>query len=320
MNNPMADRQAFLKTVKWSLAIALGLQVVFIVLFFGRQPLLLRWFVYPQAQLSRPGMRLVVYSARTHSGNRQVQGTPGAFARSENPNTSLEAYGVWEIKKGGIYTLRFHGDDYGAVFIDGHQLIQLEGESADNQAQTVVPLKAGPHLLVVYLFNGPEKGFFRLEVSGPEQETLTPLPPQELHPLDLDYCWEGIYRGMTWIRTVWFWAAWALVLLLTLSFFGARSLKQGAFNGVLFFGSCLLTAALGEMAARLFSTLRRPSFLRSKTQRFPGRERRNSLLCWPPKGGTATGRTVRWSLKTTPLLPRAFCRIRAIPWAIAIGK
>ncbi len=58
----MADRQAFLKTVKWSLVVALGLQVVFVLLLFGRPPLLLRWFIYPQAQSSRQGMRLAVYN------------------------------------------------------------------------------------------------------------------------------------------------------------------------------------------------------------------------------------------------------------------
>ncbi len=115
-----------------------------------------------------------------------------------------------------------------------------------------MPLDAGPHLLVVYLFNGPGKGFFRLEVLGPGQETPTPLPPQQLHPVNLDYTWEGIYWGFTWIRTGWFWVVFTLLLLLNLSFYGARSLRQGVFNGVLFFGGCLLAGILGEGMARLF--------------------------------------------------------------------
>ena len=248
----MADRQAILKTVKWSLVFCLGLQVVFIILLFGRQPLLVRWFFYPQGQSRRPGMRLAVYNNIKRSGTGQVQETPGALARLEKPDTSLEAYGVWEIKKGGTQTLFFHCDDYGAVFIDGHEVISLQGISADNQGQALVPLDAGPHLLVVYLFNGPGKGFFRLEVLGPGQEILTPLPPQQLHPVNLDYTWEGIYWGFTWIRTGWFWVTFTLLILLTFSFYGARTLRQGAFNGVLFLGGCLLAAVLGEAAARLF--------------------------------------------------------------------
>ena len=223
----MPDRQVYLKTIKWSLAFCLGLQVVLIILLFGRQPLLLLRLIYPSAQSGRQGMRLAVYSNINRSGAGQVQGTPGALARLENPNTSLSAYGVWEIKKGGNYTLIFHCDDYGNVFIDGHPVIALQGISADNQSQALVPLDAGPHLLVVYLFNGPNRGFFRLEVLGPGQETPTPLPPQQLHPVNLDYTWEGIYWGFTWIRTGWFWVAFTLLLAPDLKFLWSRELEAG---------------------------------------------------------------------------------------------
>ena len=81
----MADRQAILKTVKWSLAIALGLQVLFIVLLFGRQPLLLCWFVYPLVQSSRQGMSLAVYNNSTRSGAGQVQGLPALLPGWKNP-------------------------------------------------------------------------------------------------------------------------------------------------------------------------------------------------------------------------------------------
>ena len=289
----MGDRQAILKTVRWSLAIALGLQLLCIVLLFGRQPLLLRRLIYPSAPLGRQGMRLAVYNTITRSGARQVRWAPSASAWLEKPETSLEGYGVWEIKKGGNYTLIAHFNDYGDVFIDGHPVIRLQGLSADNQGQATVPLDAGPHLLVVHLFNGPGKGFFRLEVLGPGQEILTPLPPQQLHPVNLDYTWEGIYWGFTWIRTGWFWAAFTLLILLILSFSGARTLRQGAFNGVLLLGGCLLAAVLGEAAARLFFEPPQPSFLRSKRTRFPSRERMTSLLRWPLKGGDVTGPTVR---------------------------
>jgi lysophospholipase L1-like esterase len=265
----MPDRQVYLKTIKWSLAFCLGLQVVFIILLFGRQPLLLRRLIYPSAQSSRQGMRLAVYNTLTRSGARQVLETPGALARLEKPDTSLEAYGVWEIEKGGNHTLIFHCDDYGDVFIDGHPVMSLKGFSANNQATAVVPLNAGPHLLVVYLFNGPGKGFFRLEVLGPGQETPTPLPPQQLHPVDLDYTWEGIFWGFTWIRAGWFWVAFTLLLLLTLSFYGAGSLRQGVFNGVLFFSGCLLAGILGEVTARLFFEPPQTVFFKEQSDSIP---------------------------------------------------
>jgi lysophospholipase L1-like esterase len=250
----MADRQVILKTVKWSLAFFLGLQVVIIILLFGRQPLLLRWLTNPQAQPSRPGMSLAVYNNSNRSGTGQVQETPGALARLEKPDTSLEAYGVWEIKKSGTQTLIFHCDDYGAVFIDGHQVIGLQGISPNNQGQALVPLDAGPHLLVVYLFNGPEKGFFRLEVQGPGEEYPVPLPPSNLRPWNPEKA--GIYwlvaHGMfTWIRGGLFWITSAILFLATLAFLGAKTVKQAALNGILILGSCLVAAVLGEIAARL---------------------------------------------------------------------
>jgi lysophospholipase L1-like esterase len=283
--NAMADRQALLKTVKWSLAIALGLLVLLIVLLFGKQPLLLRWFIYSQAQLSRPGMNVTVYNTIDRSGSGQVQRTPGALARLENPNTSLEAYGVWDIKKRGTYTLSFHCDDNGAVFIDGHPVIRLQGISADNQAQAVVPLDSGPHLLVVYLFNGPGKGFFRLEVLDPGQKTPALLSSQQLHPVDLEHSWEVMDWGFTWIRTEWFWAAFSMLLLLTLSFYGARTLKQAGFNGLLFFSSCLLAAVLGEIAVRLFLVPPQKVSFREKAAPGQRTDRRDKAFTLPTERG-----------------------------------
>ena len=203
---------------------------------------------------------------------------PGALARLENPDTSLEAYGVWEIKKGGTHTLIFHCDDFGNVFIDGHQVISLQGISADNQGHALVPLDAGPHLLVVHLFNGPNKGFFRLEVLGPGQETPTPLPPQQLHPVNLDHSWEGIYWGFTWIRTGWFWMAFTLLLLLTLSFYGARTLKQGAFNGMLLLGGCLLAAVLGEVHGPSFFRAPPTVFFQEQSGSIPKQQKGETLF------------------------------------------
>ena len=251
----MADRQAILKTAKWSLAVALGLQLLCIVLLFGRQPLLVRWFIYSQAQPSRPGMSLAVYNNSNRSGAGQVQETPGAFARLEKSDTSLEAYGVWEVKKGGTQTLIFHCDDYGTVFIDGHQIIALQGISADNQGQALVPLGAGPHMLVVYLFNGPEKGFFRLEVKSPGEEYPIPLPPSNLrlwNPEKASFYWLVADGMLTWIRGGFFWITLSILLLATLAFLGAKTVRQAAMNGLLILGSCLVAAVLGEIAARLF--------------------------------------------------------------------
>ena len=155
------------------------------------------------------------------------------------------------------------------MFIDGHQVIALQGISAHNQGQALVPLSAGPHLLVVHLFNGPGKGFFRLDYLGPGEETPTPLSPQQLHPVLLDNSWKGIYWGLTWIRTGWFWVASTLLLLLTLSLYGAGSLRQGAYNGLIFLGGCLLAAVVGEGTARLFFEPPQTVFLKEQSDSLP---------------------------------------------------
>lgn len=300
----MADRQAVLKIVRWSLAIALGLQVVLIVLLFGRQPLLLRWFIYPRARVTGQGMGLAVYDTMSRSGTRQVQRTPGALARLENPNTSLEAYGIWEVKKGGTHTLSFSCDDYGAVFIDGQPVIRLDGLSAYNMTKAVVSLGAGPHLLVIHLSNGPDMGFFRLDVSGPGQETQTPLPPLQLRPLDLGYYWDGIYWGGTWVRTMWFWAAFLLLLLLTLSFYGARTLRQGAFNVMLFLGGCLLAAVFGEITARLFFKPPQAVFFKEKSASSPSPAKGDNPFYLPTERGFRHRPNAEVTIRNHPAAPQ----------------
>ena len=116
----MAARPAILKCVKWSLAFALGLQVLIALLLFGKYPFLFRGGIYSQARGDREGMRLAVYDNLNRSGPAEARFTPDASARLAVPHTSLEGYGIWQVKKAGTYTLVLHCDDYGSLFLDGH--------------------------------------------------------------------------------------------------------------------------------------------------------------------------------------------------------
>jgi lysophospholipase L1-like esterase len=251
----MSDRQAILKRVKWSLAFALGLQVLSAFLLLGKYPLLFRGGIFSQARVDREGMRLAVYGNRNRSGPAEARFSPNALALLDSPNTSLEGYGIWQVKKAGTYTLALHCDDYGSLFLDGHPLINLKGISADNIGQAVVALQPGPHLLVVHLFNELQQGFFRLEVQGPGDEYPVPLPPSNLRPWNPEkasFYWliaEGMFN---WIRGGLFWITLSILLLATLAFLGAKTVRQAASNGLLILGSCLVAAVLGEIAARLF--------------------------------------------------------------------
>jgi lysophospholipase L1-like esterase len=284
----MADRQAILKTVKWSLAVALGLQVLSALLLFGKYPLLFRGGIYSQAQVDREGMRLVVYDNLNRSGLAETRFTPDASARLATPRTSLEGYGIWQVKKAGTYTLVLHCDDYGSLFLDGHPLISLKGISADNIGQAVVPLQPGPHLLVVHLFNEPQKGFFRLEVQGPGEEYPVPLPPSNLRPWNPEkasFYWLVADGMLTWIRGGLFWITLSIVLLATLALLGAKTVKQAALNGILILGGCLMALVLGEIAARLFYAPPQKVFFREKAAPGQRTDRREKTFIIPTERG-----------------------------------
>ena len=199
MSNPSAQ----IKFLKIVLFIALGLQVLIVLLLFGKYPLLFRGGIYSQARVDREGMRLAVYGNLNRSGPAEPRFTPDASARLDTARTSLEGYGIWQVKKAGTYTLVLHCDDYGSLFLDGHPLIRLKGISGDNIGQAVVPLQPGPHHLVVYLFNEPQEGFFRLEVQGPGKNYPSPLTPSNLRPWNPEkasFYWLVAQGLLTWIR------------------------------------------------------------------------------------------------------------------------
>ncbi len=91
----MADRQAILKSVKWSLAVALGLQVLIALLLFGKYPLLFRGGIYSQARVDREGMRLAVYDNLNRSGPAETRFTPDASARLAD--SAHLAGGLWDL-------------------------------------------------------------------------------------------------------------------------------------------------------------------------------------------------------------------------------
>ena len=277
-----------LKSLKIFLFIALGLQVLIALLLLGKYPLLFRGGIYSQARVDREGMRLAVYGDLNRSGPAETRFTPNASARVDTPRTSLEGYGIWQVKKAGTYTLVLHCDDYGSLFLDGHPLIRLKGISADNIGQAVVPLQAGPHLLVVYLFNEPQKGYFRLEVQGPGEENPVPLLPSSLRPWNPERAssyWWVVDRLLTWIRGGLFWITLSALLLATLAFLGAKTLKQAAVNSLLILGSCLMAGVLGEVTARFFlAPPQKVSFRELSSQRQPT-DRRDKAFTIPTERG-----------------------------------
>jgi hypothetical protein len=181
-----AGRERILNVFKWIVATLLSVHLLLAILLVGRFPALFR-VVAQVVERTTPddqrGMRLAVYRHVEPSGQGWRHSTPGSFAQLDIPNTSLEAFAVWDIAKAGTYPLIFRCDDSGAVFVDGHRVIGLHGRSINNVGRAAIPLEVGPHLLVVYLRNGPASGWFTLETPVPGAESTIPLAPETLRPV-----------------------------------------------------------------------------------------------------------------------------------------
>ena len=244
-----------MRLLKWLVGVLLGLHLLLALLLLGPYPTLFRGAALALSRTSAApgGMRLAVYPHLEPSGKGWRHFTPGAFAGLDRPNTSLDAYGIWSVRRAGIYTLVFRCDDRGAVFVDGHRVIGLLGRSANNVGRAAVPLDRGPHLLVVHLRNGPEYGWFSLEVQIPGEAALVPLPPEDLRPLNqryLPYFWRPIERGAAWVRGWVFWAILLVLAVMAAAFWPARTVKQAALNGGLIATGALAGAVIGEIGSR----------------------------------------------------------------------
>jgi lysophospholipase L1-like esterase len=253
----MPRQPSVLRLLKWFAGAGLGLHLLLALLLLGRYPALFRGaaLVLSNTSATPGGMRLAVYRHREPSGKGWRYFTPGALARLDIPNTSLDAYAIWRLRAAGTYTLVFRCDDDGAVFIDGHRVIGLHGLSINNIGRAAVPLDPGPHVLVVHLANGPEQGWFTLEAQGPGQSTPTPIPPQDLRPLNqrhLPYFWRAVERGGAWIRGPIFWISLVTLSVLAAASWQARTLKQAALNGLLMVTGSLTGAIIGEIGSRFF--------------------------------------------------------------------
>jgi hypothetical protein len=112
----------------------------------------------------------------------QVDGTSLFLDKQDS---SLSAYAVWQVPKGGLYRLRLSCDDNGKVLIDSRPVITLKGISPHNVGETKQWLVPGPHLLELRLNNEIGRGWLRIEVAGPGQADYKPLSRNELSWLEL---------------------------------------------------------------------------------------------------------------------------------------
>lgn|GEM_PF-3842602 len=172
--------------------------LVSFLLYVTAWPLFFHGVVLPRAVQEKQGFRVELFD------RPQIKGKPSAsfLSRSETLSldkgqTSLLAFALWKVSQGGRYLLHMECDDYGTLMLNGQDLIRLSGVSARNIGAVQVELGAGYHLLVLKLFNGPERGWLTL-TSTFQGESRSLLGGKELHPVDLSRfgAWLSAVKGI----------------------------------------------------------------------------------------------------------------------------
>jgi hypothetical protein len=148
-----------------------GGALFFFLFHFAIWPLVWHGVLLPHAQPVQHQLRV-----ESSAPNRVVE-TSLFLATADS---SLTAYAVWQVPRGGLYQLKLSCDDNGAVLIDSRPIITLEGISPNNVGETKKWLTTGPHFLELRLNNGPGSGWLRMEVIKPGRTSYESLPAGEL--------------------------------------------------------------------------------------------------------------------------------------------
>jgi len=212
---------------------------VFYLFYLSIWPLIWHLVILPKARPDNHQLRVESYFPH------RVNNT---FLFLEQPNSSLSAYAVWQVSQGGFYHIKLSCDDNGKVLLDNRPIITLKGVSALNVGEIKVWLTPGPHFLELRLFNGPEKGWLRIEVAGPGQANYNFLNTNELSFLELgnietwiaivfwgeNFCLLGILGLISlW---VWFYFRRRTIILLSIA---KRIKNHFALNQKIYIFTCL---------------------------------------------------------------------------------
>jgi lysophospholipase L1-like esterase len=235
----------------------LGLHLLLAVFLVGQYPVLFRVagrLLVPLADGDAHGMGVSVYRTVDPAGAGWRYVVPAASAQLNRPNRSLHAFAVWSPPAAGTYVLVFRADDQGAIFVDGHRVTGARAQSANSVARVAVPLGRGPHLLVVFLRNGPRPGWFSLEVQAPGDTSEGPLAPSQLHALNhryVPYLWRAVERAGAWVRGPFFWLTLVLLAGAAAATWPATSGREAVLKGALILGGALIGLLVSEIGARL---------------------------------------------------------------------
>jgi hypothetical protein len=87
------------------------------------------------------------------SHRRFKRGFPGVEKRVEW--FGIDYQGRFQVRAGGYYTFRLLSDDGAILFIDGHQVLDNDGQHGVREAKIALPLSQGEHEFRLLYYQGP---------------------------------------------------------------------------------------------------------------------------------------------------------------------
>lgn len=153
----------------WFLWIGLGL--LGLILYLGLWSFVYHFVILPTAIPGKHGLKVDVFDRIDLKGkpSRSYINTLDKLSIN-NPDSSMAAYGLWNVSQTGLYRLHLECDDFGSLSLDGQDQIRLTGINARNIGEAEINLEKGSHLLVLRLSNGPGQGWLTLNSVGPRHE------------------------------------------------------------------------------------------------------------------------------------------------------
>ncbi len=105
------------------------------------------------------------------SPRKFTQGFPGVTERTEW--FAIHYRGKFHVSVGDYYKFRLLSDDGAILYVDGHQIVDNDGQHAPESRQMTIQLEAGEHELFVSYYQGPRENIalqlFVQASTGPEK-------------------------------------------------------------------------------------------------------------------------------------------------------
>ena len=136
-----------------------------------------------------------------------------SFINLDRPEHIALALTVWEVPVSGKYRFLLESDSTCALNLDGKTILKIQGFYPQNGDGILCYLQKGPHLLLLKLFSGPNKGWVDFKVQPPGGTAFSRISQRELSYIKMNNFPEW------WSYILFFKAALILGLGLILFFF-----------------------------------------------------------------------------------------------------